>query len=94
MPDEHGGQGLSDAKQTLLRALESIEEVEEDLGGRVWALCVVYSVTKVDDEGRTHENGGWNATSEPAWATAAMLRRAADYIERDVYGRDPDEDGS
>lgn len=27
---------------------------------------------------------GWSATSEPAWATAALLRRAADSIDDDL----------
>jgi hypothetical protein len=73
---------LSDAKQTLLRALEHIEEIEREMDGTVWALCVVYSITNVNEEtGDVHESSGWNATSEPAWATAAMLRLAADHIE-------------
>lgn len=72
---------LSDAKQTLLRALEQIEEIEGEIGGQVWALAVAYSVTRVHDDGTVEESGGWSSTSEPAWVTAALLRRAADSVE-------------
>lgn len=78
---------LSEAKQVLLRALDEIEKVEEEMDAEVWALCVVYSVVK-QEEGQTHENGGWSATGEPAWATAAMLRRAADDVEESTLAAD------
>lgn len=85
---------LSDAKQSLLRALESIETVEQDMGGEVRHLCVVYSVVKRDEEGNIHEEGGWNHSEDPDWLVAAMLRRAATYIEGSAYIAeidDPDE---
>lgn len=73
--------GLSDAKSTLLRALEAIEESEAEVGAEVRHVCVVYSVCTRDDDGKIHESGGWNMSSDPAWLIAAMLRRGADAIE-------------
>jgi hypothetical protein len=83
---------LSEAKQTLLRALEAIEEVEEETGGTVWALAVCYSVTKKHDNGDISEDGGWVSTGEPSWVTSAMMRRAADYIDASVYIGDPEDE--
>jgi hypothetical protein len=82
----------SDARQTLLRALDQIDEIEEEMGGKVWALCVCYSVTKIHQDGSVEENGGWSATSEPAFVTAAMLRRAARHVEGSPHPYDPDTD--
>lgn len=82
----------ADAKGVLLRALAQIETIERDLDGKVWALCVCYSVTKVDDDGNVHENGGWCATEEPAWVTAAMLRRSADAVEESTRPADEAEE--
>jgi hypothetical protein len=84
--------GLSDAKQTLLRALEEIENCEEEMDASVGYLTVVYSVHgKLDEDGGVHEQGGWVSTNEPSWVTAAMLRRAADALEGAVVVAD-DED--
>ena len=84
--------GSADARATLLRALEQIEEAERDLGdgGEVRYLCVVYSATKDLGDDGTHEVGGWVNTSEPLWLHAAMLRRCADSL--DVSARDEDDD--
>jgi hypothetical protein len=72
---------LSDAKQTLLRALDSIEEIEAEMDATVQHVAVVYSVYKEDAEGQVHENGGWNHSRAPAWLIGTLLRRGADSIE-------------
>lgn len=79
--DDDPRDGLSEAKQTLLRALEAIEETEAELDAEVKHVCVVYSVYTRDDEGKIHESGGWNMSNDPAWLIAAMLRRGADAVE-------------
>lgn len=82
---------LSDAKQTLLAALESIEEIEQEMDAEVRHVAVVYSVYRRDEDGSIHESGGWNHSSQPAWITSAMLRRGADAI--DGSRKSVDEDG-
>ena len=72
---------LSEAKQTLLRALESIEEIETEMGCDVAHVAVVYSVYKQDEDQQIHDQGGWNHSTAPAWLIGAMLRRAAESIE-------------
>lgn len=75
---------LAEAKATLLRALEQIEGAEADLSSTDNAcgyVAVVYCVAIKREDGRTEEIGGWVATSEPTWATAALLRRGADDVE-------------
>lgn len=73
--------GLSEAKQVLLRALDSIGEIEEEMEAEVRHVAVVYSVYKQDEDGTIGDNGGWNHSAEPAWLIGAMLRRGADAIE-------------
>ncbi len=80
---------LSEAKQVLLRALDSITEIEEEMDAEVRHVAVVYSVYKEDEDGSIHENGGWNHSSDPNWLIAAMLRRGADAVED---ATEPDED--
>jgi hypothetical protein len=81
-----------DARTTLLRALEQLDDAESDLGANseVVHLCVVYSAGRAMDDGGFHEVGGWVNTTGPLWLHAAMLRRAADAL--DVGARDDDED--
>ena len=62
---------LSEAKQTLLSALDSITEVEEEMDAEVRHVAVVYSVYKSQDDGTIHEQGGWNHTSDPDWLIGA-----------------------
>ena len=73
---------LSEAKQTLLRALESIEEAEREMDAEVQFLCVTYEMHRRTDQGNIAHSGGWNHSDAPDWVIAAMLRRAADAIER------------
>lgn len=72
---------LSEAKQTLLRALESIEEAEQDMDAEVSFLAVTYEMHRRTDEGNIMHSGGWNHSDAPDWVIAAMLRRTADAIE-------------
>lgn len=83
---------LTEAKETLLRALEQIEEAEADLDAEPTRadLCVVYSIGCKLEEGGFHEIGGWSSTSGPEWLHAAMLRRAAD--ARDASARTSGDD--
>ncbi len=82
-------EALSDAKQVLLRALDSITEIEQEMDAEVRHVAVVYSVYKEDEDGRIHEDGGWNHSPDPAWLIGAMLRRGADAVED---ATEPDED--
>lgn len=84
---------LADAKATLLRALEQIEQAEGDLENPPTAafLNVTYSIgVSTEDNGAWHEVGGWVNTGDPLWLHAAMLRRCADAL--DDQAREPDED--
>jgi hypothetical protein len=67
------------AKATLLRALQSIEDSERELGPetQVRHLAVVFSVVGPGPEGAIEEHIGWESTEDPEWLTAALLRRAA-----------------
>lgn len=72
---------LSEAKQVLLRALDSITEIEQEMDAEVRHVAVVYSVYREEEGGGIHEQGGWNHSSDPAWLIGAMLRRGADAVE-------------
>jgi hypothetical protein len=82
---------LSEAKQVLLSALDSINEIEKEMDAEVRHVAVVYSVYKEED-GAIHDNGGWNHSSAPAWLIGAMLRRGADAIEDATESAEDDED--
>lgn len=89
MPEDPGStKGLSDSKQVLLRALESIEECESEVGSEVRHVCVVYSVYRENEKQEIEESGGWNHTADPAWLIGTMLRRAATFIEGDLRPKD------
>lgn len=72
---------LPEAKQTLLRALEQIEEAEKEMGAGISFLCVTYELYRTTEEGNIAHSGGWNHSDAPDWVIAAMLRRTADAIE-------------
>lgn len=78
---------LSEAKQTLLRALDSIEKVEEETGSIVQHIAVVWAVWR-DEDGVIHDNSGWNHSTAPAWLIASMLRNGADALEASVMAED------
>ena len=73
---------LSEAKSTLLRALGAIEETEQDMNAEVKFLAVVYEMHRTTEEGHIAHSGGWNHSDAPDWVIAAMLRRTANFIER------------
>ncbi len=83
---------LSEAKQVLLSALDSINEIEQEMDAEVKHVAVVYSVYKQDEDGSIYDKGGWNHSSEPAWLIGAMLRRGADAIEDATESTEEDED--
>ena len=84
---------LSEAKQTLLRALESIEELEQDSGAEVQHIAVVYAVWKDEGEDVIRDYSGWNHSTAPTWLIAALLREGAESIEASVRpAADDDED--
>jgi hypothetical protein len=72
---------IDEARATLLRVLDELEQAERTLDGapeRV-DVAVVYSLGRADgDDGAWHEVGGWACTAGPKWLHAALLRRAAD----------------
>lgn len=81
------------AKDTLLRALDQLEQAEQDLEAEPERvdLVVVYSIGHDHQgDGAYHEVGGWASTSGPQWLHAAMLRRAADAFDEDAYAADDD----
>ena len=84
---------LSEAKQTLLRALDAIEELEQESGTEVRHVAVVYAVWHEDDDHFIHDKSGWNHSTAPAWLIGAMLRNGADAIEAAVHSADEDDDG-
>jgi hypothetical protein len=94
--DELPSLNPSDARQTMLNALDSIAEIEDEMGAEVRHLAVVYSVVKktTDDDGDTHvcESGGWNHTTDPDWVVAALLRKVATALEDSPNLADDDED--
>lgn len=81
---------LSEAKQTLLRALDCIEEIERDTGAEVRHIAVVYAVWK-DEDGTIHDHSGWSHSTAPAWLIASLLRNGADAIEESVRPADDDD---
>jgi hypothetical protein len=81
-----------DARDTLLRAVEQLDDAESDLGAYSEALhvCVIYSAGRaLPDDGGWHEVGGWVNTAGPLWLHAAMLKRCAEQMEQD--SREDDE---
>jgi hypothetical protein len=86
---------IDKAKATLLRALDQLEQAEQDLGTapeRV-DLCVVYSIGfDHEGDGSWHEVGGWASTAGPRWLHAAMLRRGAIAFDADDPVVEPEDD--
>ena len=69
----------TEAKDTLLRALEQLEQAEQDLNAQPERVdvIVIYSIGRNQDD-EWHEIAGWSATGGPKWVHAALLQRAAD----------------
>ena len=86
---------VSKAKDTLLRALDQLEEAEQTLEADPDQvdLIVVYSIGREDGEnGAWHEVGGWASTAGPKWLHAAMMRRAAQSFDDAALAQDNEED--
>jgi hypothetical protein len=87
---------VDDARATLLRVLDELEQAERELDDAVERVdvVVVYSVGRPtpEDDGAWHEVGGWACTSGPKWAHAALLRRAADAFDSVARAVDEDDD--
>lgn len=72
---------MDDARATLLRALDELENAAGDLDGELDRadVVVIYSFgRRAHDDNAWLEVGGWASTAGPKWLHAAMLRRAAD----------------
>jgi hypothetical protein len=74
---------LADAKATLLRALDQLDQAHTDLTAPPQRadLIVVYSIGAGDGTGAWTEVDGWASTGGPTWLQAALLRRAADQLD-------------
>jgi hypothetical protein len=93
-------ESVAKAKDTLLRALEQLEQAEQDLSAEPERvdLIVVYSIGHDNvGNGAWHEVGGWASTAGPKWLHAAMLDRASRAFKDDEpYAQDhepEDDDG-
>lgn len=84
---------LEEARATLLRALEQLDNAEAELGGAIERcdLVVVYALGRREEDG-WHDVGGWASTGGPKWLHAALLRRAADANDDAAVAVDDDEE--
>lgn len=86
---------IDKAKETLLRALDELEDAERTLEAQPDRvdLIVVYSIGR-DPQGDDawHEVGGWASTAGPKWLHAAMMRRAAEAFDEDALAQDDEAD--
>lgn len=82
---DHGAP--SDARQTLLRALSNLDEIEQEHG----EARRIYLITAYAHQADGSTIRGWAATDDPSFITVALLREVADAIEQGV-GWEPDED--
>lgn len=84
MSDQNGSEpALSEGKQTLLRALEHVSEVEETDDGELRFLGVAWAVKHKPDDEPTYTTIGWSATDEPSFVIAALFREVANGVEND-----------
>lgn len=84
MTEEPPVPNLTQTQDVISRALDSITEVERDVGATVDHIAIVYSCSKPDGHDNIIHSGGWNHSDSPDWIIAAMLRRAANSIEADA----------
>jgi hypothetical protein len=78
----------SDARQTLLRALDHLDEIREEYGDPKNTYLIVAYAHQVD--GQTVR--GWACTDDPTFVTCALLREVADAIESGTGWDSDDED--
>lgn len=74
---------IDEARDALLRALDSLNDAETILDGEPERvdLVVIYSVGRNARDGEWHDVGGWSSTPGAKWTHAALLRRAADALD-------------
>ena len=78
----------SDARQTLLRALDNLDEIREEYGEPRNTFLVVVYAHQV--EGQTIR--GWASTDDPTFVSCALLREVADAIESDPDAGEGDDE--
>jgi hypothetical protein len=83
---------IDEARDALVRALDSLDGAEDILGGAPERcdLVVTYAVGRDSRDGAWHDVGGWSATPGPKWVHAALLRRAADALDDAAEAIDDD----
>jgi hypothetical protein len=74
----------SEARQTLLRALDALDETEREFGPSRNTYLVVAWAHQV--EGQTAR--GWNSTDDPTFVITGLLREVIKQIETPVSGDD------
>lgn len=84
---------IEDAKATLLRALEQLENAKEELEGEPERcdLVVIYAIGRRGPDD-WHDIAGWSSTPGPKWIHAALLRRAAEAQEEAIVAVDDEEE--
>lgn len=86
---------LSAGKQTLLRALDQINEIEQDDHGQVKHLVVTYAVQHKPEDEATYTTVGWASTDDPSFIVAALLKETALLVDgqwRDATSEDEEDD--
>ena len=78
----------SDARATLLRALDHLDEIEEKHGAAKRVYLVVAYAHQID--GSTVR--GWASTDDPAFATVGLLREVANAIDDGCFSTSTDDD--
>lgn len=78
MPDALDQAAPSDARQTLLRALDHLDDIRDQYGEPKNTYLIVAYAHQV--EGQTIR--GWASTDDPTFVTVALLREVADYIDQ------------
>lgn len=83
---------LSDARQTLLRAMDQLDEITQEHGEASHTYLIVAYAHQV--KGKTIH--GWAATDDPTFVTCALLREVGESIENgigwDSEGDDEDDE--
>jgi hypothetical protein len=70
---------MSDARETLVRAMDAIAAAEQRLGdgSEFPYVGVVYYGVRKGDDGQNTEVGGWVHSDQPSWVVSALFERAA-----------------
>lgn len=78
----------SDARQTLLRALDHLDEIREEFGEPKNTFLIVAYAHQVD--GSTVR--GWASTDDPTFVTVGLMREVIDAIENGDGTDEADDD--